>query len=430
MPTITAIADVAKAQVRIDLDFSDIDAPYAYVTRVDPATGAATAVRGHGGSATIGSLPYAPLNAGYKATLYDTEAPLDQAFSYAASAPLVTLNANPTFADGYADPWYPASANVFTRPTTSNSGATFLSFFTNGAIATPTIRGEDIPATPGASFTVTASISANVSQTVTVGLTYRDASGAVLSSTSTAGTALAAVTLVNTATAPANTVSVQPFVTMSGTPAASTVASVGSIVVTSAAGSAVSGGVVVPSAGSCWLKDPLRPSLNVRVDFAFDPDPLCRPTEGIFWQSLDMESQAANAAVFNINNQANPTVVSKERSSVTSTLTLVSRTFPDRDRMVALLAPGSPQLFQVPPEYGSPDRFISVGATTVSRVLPDHRFPLRVIQLPFSTVSAPGGPMQGVVGARWQDMCNRYATWGAVNSAGLTWTNVLDGLAG
>lgn len=430
MSTITATADTTKAQVRLDLDFSDIDAPYALVNRVDPVTGATTQVRGHGSSTTIAGVAYAPMQAGYKAVLYDTEAPLDSAVYYTATAPVVTLNTNPTFTGGYTDPWYPTDPAVIIRATSSRSGADFLSFLTAGATATPTIRAEDIPATPGATFTVTASISANVSQGVTVGISFRDAAGAILSSTSTAATVLAATTVTATATAPANTVSVQPFVTMAGTPAATVIASISSITVVSAAGSATSGGALLPSLAACQLKDPLRPGNNVRVDFSFDPNPLCTPTEGIFWQSLDVEQQAANAATFNVNNQPNPVVVSKTRSSVTSTLTLVSRTFPDRDRLITLLAPGSPLLFQAPDEYGLPDRYLSVGADSIARVLPDHRIPIRVFSLPHAVVSPPGGPMQGTVGARWQDTCNRYASWTAVNAAGLTWTQVLDGLAG
>jgi hypothetical protein len=203
-----------------------------------------------------------------------------------------------------------------------------------------------------------------------------------------------------------------------------------SVALTNAVGTATSGGVSVPSLGACQLKDPLRPGSNVRVDFAFDPNPLCTPSEGVFFQSMDAESQSPNAAVFNVNNQAAPLAVSKVRSSITSTLTLVSRTFADRDRLDALLAPGSPVLFQVPAEYGITDRYLSVGAETKSRVLPDHRFPIRVFSLPFSAVSAPGGSMQGTVGARWSDTCNRFASWSAVNGAGLTWIQVLDGLAG
>lgn len=431
MPTITATADTTKSQVRLDLDFSDIDAAYALVNRVDPATGATTQVRGHGSSFTINGVAYVPMNAGFKAVLYDTEVPLDSAVYYTASAPGVAQNANQTFSDGFIDPWYATDpANVTTRLTADLSGDYFLSFFTGGATANPTLRGEDVPATPGASFIVTAVMSANVSQGVTVGMSFRDASGTIVGSSSSAATVLAAQAVIATATAPANTVSVQPFVTMSGTPAATTITSVSSVTVVNFVGSATSAGVVVPSAGSCQLKDPLRPGANVRVDFFFDPNPQCVPGEGVFFQSMDAEQRAANAAVFNINNQAEPVVVSKVRSSLASTLTLVSRTFTDRDRLNTLLAPGSPLLFQVPDQYGIPDQYLSVGADTVSRVLPDHAFPIRVFSLPFQVVSAPGGPMQGTVGARWSDLCNRYATWAAVNAAGLTWTQILDGAAG
>lgn len=430
MSTITATADNARAQVRLDLDFSDVDAPYVLVNRVDPATGATTQVRGHGSSFTIGSVAYAPMQAGYKAVLYDTEVPLDSPFYYTATAPSVVLNANSTFVGGYVDPWWVTDSAIFLRVTSTRSGADFLSFFTNGAPANPTIRAEDIAATPGANFTVTTSMSANVSQGVTLGMSFRDSAGAIIASTGSAATVLAATTVTATATAPANTVSVQMFATMSGTPLNTTIVSMSSVTIVNDAGSATSGGVTVLSLGAAQLKDPLRPGNNVRVDFCFDPNPLCIPAEGVFWQSLDAESQAANAAVFNVNNQANPLVVSKTRSAPTSTLTLVSRTFPDRDRLIALLAPGSPLLFQAPDEYGLPDRFLSVGADTISRVLPDHRFPIRVFSLPHSVCSAPGGTMQGTVGARWADTCNRYTSWSAVNAAGITWTQVLQGSAG
>jgi hypothetical protein len=436
MPTITATPDTAKTLVRLDLDFSDIDAAYAYVTRVDPTTGATTPVRGHGIPATIGALPYAPMQAGFKAVLYDAEAPLDAAVYYVATAPSAALNVTTAFTGGYIDPWYsdtPSQVQIrITASATSPSAANnFLTFnVPGGSTATPTIRAEDIPATPGASITITASVSATASQGVTVGLAFRDSTGAILSSPGTTATVLAATTITATATAPANTVSVQPYVLMTGTPAFTTFASIGSLTVTNVAGTATSAGVLLPSLGAARLKDPLRPGNNVRVDLAFDPNPLCTPSEGIFWQSLDTEQQGANAATFNVNNQANPVVVSKVRSSVTSTLVLVTRTFQDRDRLIALLAPGSPLLFQCPDEFGVPDRYIAVGDESVFRALPDHRFPIRIVSMPHAVVSSPGGPMQGAVGARWSDTCNRYASWSAVNAASLTWTQILDGLAG
>jgi hypothetical protein len=433
VPTITATADNTKSQVRLDLDFSDIDAPYAYVARVDPTTGASTPVRGHGTSFTIGGLPYTPMQAGYKATLYDTEAPSDSAVYYTATAPSVTMNANAKFTSGYTEPWYATATTVTVRAIGARGsvGTQFLAVQSDGATAVPVIRGEEVPATPGATLSLTVTVSSNVSQSITIGLLALDSSGATLATGAVNNpTVLASTTLTASVVCPANTVSVRPTLQINGTPAATSIASFSSAAVTNAAGTAISSGVSVQSLGACWLKDPLRPGSNVRVDFAFDPNPQCTPTEGVFFQGMDAEQRGANAAAFNVNNQAAPIVVSKVRSSLTSTLTLVSRTFADRDRLNALLAPDSPLLFQVPDEYGVPDQYLSVGTTSVARVLPDHRFPIRVFSLPFASTSTPGGPMQGTVGTRWSDMCNRYASWSAVTAAALTWVQILDGLAG
>lgn len=424
MSTITATADNARSQVRLDLDFSDIDAPYAYVTRVDVATGATTAVRGHGSSTTIAGLPYVPMQAGYGAVLYDTEMPLDKAFYYAASAPLVTLNATTGFSAGYSEPWFPTSSTVLARVASLRNGTWFLILIADGA-ATPTLRGENIPATPGAAFTFTASLSCTITQSTAIGLIFRDAAGAVLSSPNTIVSVTTQATWTTTATAPANTVTVQPYIQMQGTPAANVQLLIYSVTVTSAAGAATSGPATVQSLGASWLKDPLRPGNNVRVDFAFDANPQCTPTEGVFFQSMAEEARGANAATFNVSNQPEPVVTSKVRSSLTSTLTLVSRTFADRDRLNVALAPGSPLLFQVPSEYGVDPQYLSISTTTVSRVLPDHRFPIRVFQLPYASTAAPGGPMQGTVGARWADRC---ITWAAVTANGWTWRQLLDGV--
>lgn len=430
MPTITATADNTRSQVRLDLDFSDIDAPYVLVNRVDSVTGASTQVRGHGASFSINGVAYAPMQAGYKAVLYDTEAPLDSTVYYTASAPVVTMNANPDFNTGYVDPWYPATPTLLVFPSSSLGGEQFMSLNPDGVTANPSTRGEDIPATPGASFTVTGTFSGNVTITFTMGLSFRDNTGAIISSTSAAGSALGSTVVTSTGVAPAGTVSAQPYITFNSTPGAAAILSINQIAVTTSAGTATSGGVTLMSLGAARLKDPLRPGNNVRIDFLFDPNPLCIPGEGIFWQSMDSEDRAANAATFNVNNQDTPIVVSKVRSAPTSTLTLVSRTFADRDRLVALLAPGSPVLFQAPDEYGVPDRYLSVGNDSVGRIMPDHRFPIRVFSLPHTVVNAPAGPSQGTVGARWSDQCNRYVSWGAVTTAGLTWTQILDGAAG
>jgi hypothetical protein len=122
--------------------------------------------------------------------------------------------------------------------------------------------------------------------------------------------------------------------------------------------------------------------------------------------------------------------VAKARQSRASTLTLVSRTLADRDRLIAMLAGGYPLLWQVPSEYGIPDAYLAVQNYQVVRVHPDVRFPIRVVPLPFVVERSPGGPMGGVPGARWADTCNRYATWGAATAASVTWTQAMQGALG
>lgn len=430
MPSITATADNVKAQVRLDLDFTDVDAPYALVNRVNPVTGETTQVRGHGSTVTVDGLAYTPMQAGYKAVLYDTELPLDTAFYYTAHAPTARLNATSEFSGGYIDPWFATTANTTVRITGNTSGDKFLSFFTSGGVATPTIRGEDIPVNGGAGIAVHVEVSSTGANGMNVGLDFRDPTGAVIGSVSNGAVVSSTTVFEAFGVAPGGSVTVQPWLQYQGTPGAGVTASVSLIYVFQAASDAASGGVHIPSSGAARLKDPLRPGNNVRVDFAFDANPLCTPTEGVFWQSLDTESYASNSAVFNVNNQVDPVVVSKVRSSPTSTLTLVSRTFADRDRLLTLLAPGSPLLFQAPDEFGLPDRYLAISTDSVSRVLPDHRIPIRVFSLPHAVCAAPGGPMQGTVGARWSDTCNRYASWAAVQAAGIDWNELLDGLAG
>ena len=430
MSTITATADNTKSQVRLDLDFSDIDAPYAYVQRVNATTGEKVAVRGHGSSTTISGLAHAPMQAGYKAVLYDTEMTLDQGFYYTVTAPSVTLNVTSTFSAGYTEPWWPTSSAVTARVASLRNGTYYMAVIADGA-ATPTVRAENIPATPGASFTLTASLSASVGQSTLIGMSFRDATGSILSTSSaTVSVTTSQATYTASGTAPAGTVSVQPILQMTGTPSAGVTLQVFSVALTNAAGSATSGTVTVASNATCWLKDPLRPGNSIRVDFCFDPNPLCTPTQGVFFQSMAEMARGANAANFNVNNQQQPVVTAKTRSAPTSTLTLVSRTFTDKDRLNTILDAGSPLLFQVPSDYGVPQMFLSIAGTTESRVFPDHRFPIRIFQLPFASVASPGGPMQGTIGARWADTCNVYATWAAVTAAGLTWTQVLDGAAG
>ena len=436
MSTITATNDDARSRVRLDLDFSDIDAPYVYVTRVNQVTGQSTPVRVHGPGTSLGGLTYQNLYAGYKTVMYDTEMPLDTPVYYTATAVVSQLNVNGDFEGGYLAPWVASNGAIpFLSVAAVHSGKYSMQVNGDGTTANPTMTAERIPADPGVVFTYSAWVLEDIgggALTVTLQVQWLNAALGVISTASPASAAVGGswTQLSGTATAPALTAYAVPIIQITATPAAPKRFWYDQITFSSAAGSATSSGVTVDSLGACWLKDPQAPGGNVRVDFCFDPNPLCTPQEGVFWMSMGSEGYAANSATFNVNNLAPAIGVSKTRSAVDSTLTLVARQFADRDRLLALLSTGRPLLFQAPAQYGVPDLNMGIGKVQVDRIMPDIRFPIRVLTLPYVAERAPGGPSAGVSGARWQDDCNVYATWGAVNSAGITWLQVLQGAIG
>lgn len=187
----------------------------------------------------------------------------------------------------------------------------------------------------------------------------------------------------------------------------------------------------MPSNGAFRLKDPVRPCNDLYVPLCFDqvPDPSCLPGSGIFFAQVDTESYDANTIILNPTNASLPIAVNRARRAKASVLQLVTRTFDDRDALLRINAPGSPLLLQGPPNYGIPDAYISVGTVSVDRGLTDHRFPVRINNLPFLTVSRPAGPSQGVCGSQVQDSCDIYDTWAELETAGLTFEDLVRGRA-
>lgn len=82
MSTITATTNPQESFVRLDMDFSDVEAQFLQVQRTDVLSGLATTVRSY--QPTSGGYPVAVAG---RMTLYDVEAPLDTVISYTASYP-------------------------------------------------------------------------------------------------------------------------------------------------------------------------------------------------------------------------------------------------------------------------------------------------------------------------------------------------------
>lgn len=203
------------------------------------------------------------------------------------------------------------------------------------------------------------------------------------------------------------------------------------------AGGATSGSVtsntVTVATESIFLKSPLHPCSDVaivscggaRVFECEDPD-----VRQVIFQSMSEEGFEANTVNLGPVNRRRVIPVNRERRDIDATLTLVTRTFADRDALRLANQPGDPLLFQAPAAYGVDDRYMSVGRVTEARGLPDHKIQPRLVTLPHVVVDRPEGAADGVCGARYEDLCDIYTSWDAISLAGLTWEDLLEGDAG
>lgn len=188
--------------------------------------------------------------------------------------------------------------------------------------------------------------------------------------------------------------------------------------------------VNVDSDGSFAFGDPVRPCNDFRVALCFiQSPPECVPGSGVFFASMDTEAHEPNSILLNPTNAGLPLAVTRQMRGISSTLTLVTRTFADRDMLLDLAKPGSPLLWRGPQTYGVIDQYMAVAGVNVVRGLSDHKYPVRINDIPYTQVGRPAGPSQGVCGTRVEDMCDLYDTWQEIQDAGLTWDNLLQGLA-
>lgn len=185
--------------------------------------------------------------------------------------------------------------------------------------------------------------------------------------------------------------------------------------------------LTLPSNSSFWLKDPVRPCHDIPVLVSSLNN--CDPAKGTFFLQMQEELYRENSFTLLPNNSKYPVAISRTRRGATSTLILGTRKFIDRDAVLTINDPGSPLLFQGPIEYGIPDRYMSIGEVMVARGLPDHRYQPRLISLPHVQVDRPVGTTQGICGSRFMDLCDTFATWADVTTAGLTSVDLVKGEA-
>lgn len=184
---------------------------------------------------------------------------------------------------------------------------------------------------------------------------------------------------------------------------------------------------VLASGNDLWLKSPLHPWANQRVALSIPQEPDCVPESAIFFQSMADEARTNRTVVATVNNRKNPIPMTRLRGGISSTLTLITRRFADRDAVIVLNESGDPLMFQGPADYGIPDRYLTVDEYSIARLTTDHKVQWRAHTLPHVQVDRPAGLSDGVLGTRWVDLCALYGTFDAANAAGLTWELVMLG---
>jgi hypothetical protein len=191
--------------------------------------------------------------------------------------------------------------------------------------------------------------------------------------------------------------------------------------------SALAGPVTIASDGAIWIKDPIRPANDLKATVVRDPiDPACNVAGGLYVVGFDASGYESASGRFTVEDSAYPVVATRPRREFTSSMVLVTKQLTDRDALKRLLMTGDVLLLQTPTTWGYGDMYVDVATASEGRLDRDHRVPWRQWQLPFAVTLQPPGLQFGVDGARWKDLCDVYATWGAIEAAGKTWIDVFQ----
>lgn len=186
---------------------------------------------------------------------------------------------------------------------------------------------------------------------------------------------------------------------------------------------------VTVESDSVWLKNPLHPCLDVEVGLCSPMLADCEETARVSYVGTFEDSYEPNTVLLSPVNRAHAIPINRIRRAPAAVLRLLAHDCDARDAVLEINEPGDPLLFQAPADYCIPDRYISVRTLSETRISVDQREDFRLMTLPYVTVERPAGPSDGICGARIEDLCDIFTSWGALAMAGLTWEDLLLGEA-
>lgn len=439
MPTLTVTPFDDKAYVLVEADWSDVPAvEYARVWRINTETGEETLLH-----------PYVAFNANgdllltcSKGIWWDTDPPLGVIIRYRTEAAdvLVNVAANSSFEAGTA-PWTATNGTLAQSATFAHSGANSGRLTPNGTSFTNTIRQSSIAVDPAKDVTMSLwALAATGWNSVRALLQFFNGTTQVGTTVSTPIEILDDAEwrfITVTATPPDNTTVATITFEVTGTASAGTLFYVDQFELAQlqpVTDYDLSIDTVILNDHPWYLKDPLNPCNDVAMARCMKgpaPNATCDDgTLGIMVADhASRESYAAATVLLEPMNRIHDVVMVRRRRDAEAALSIITRTFTDRDKVKQVLAPGTVLFIQGPEEYGIADRYIAVTTVTIDRPIKDARIPPRFFTLPYRTEDRPEGPMNGPCGARIDDLCDRFASWAAMTIAGLTYRDLILGVA-
>lgn len=434
MPTINTTVFPADAYVLVEVDWTDYpDVLYAGVSRRNTATGEVVNLRPYTAFDGDGNLL---LSCGL-GLWWDTEPPLNVPLEYCTFAAdvLTVITTNPDFEVALA-PWT-GSGGALVRSNAFSHGGTWSAELTpTGVSGTPSAANltDSAPFIVGVPLVLQGWMMSPQgwgAVRLTAGIGYDDGE---TESFSTPAEIIddGQWTFLRTTLTPTKPGFIgNLFASALATPPASVLFYVDDVGVYQAQPLGVTAcETVTVTSEAIWLKSPLNPCDDVLLgmcDPAMDFD--CEEDSRVTYAGMAEDTLDANTVLSEPANRQYPIPTSRIRRKPRSELRLLAHDCDARDAVLQINEPGTPLLFQAPQDYCIPDRYISVGPVTEARFSVDQRDDFRLMLMPYAVVQRPEGPANGICGARIEDLCDIYTSWQSMVLAGLTYYDLLLGLA-
>lgn len=137
---------------------------------------------------------------------------------------------------------------------------------------------------------------------------------------------------------------------------------------------------------------------------------------------LDHDVVSSDAKIL---GRADPVATSQSRQWETGSIRLMTTSMSDRNELLSIVRSGRIILLRNPdPDYPENNWYLSCKRMTELRLSPDHRFPHRAWDVPFTRVARPVGMIEASSATTWSAVANKW-TWNQLKAQRATWLDVM-----